>query len=550
MRFTTLLTLVTIGTALSSAALAEDLFVPSPEHPTIQAALDSAMDGDTIVLRAGTLTGPGNWNLVMPAIRLTFRGETGDARDVRWRGSFDPATDIARAMSIESAASSGTRFEDLTIEGFRSQGGGAFRVRGVDLAFEGCIIEDNRGAAVDCFEGERGGAFEVIGGSVRFIDCLISRNGTTSIVCDDVGAACSGGAIEAIDATLFFERCRIEGNAASPGDGASPGAGGAISSTGHVEMIDTVVNGNTVSGSVARGGAISAGTVLAIGCRFQNNRAPSLNGTAIGGAIHAGRATIINSTFTTNRVGSENTSFAAGGAIDADELTMVNVLAVTNIARATIGVEGGGVRTTTGHFTNTTLLDNRIISAPEGSGLAIYSDGGTITIRNSIIDNGPGWFDGSSDVTAVWSCIVGGFPGEGNIDADPMLDRAFVPMPGSPVIDAANTTLLPPDEFDLDGDGDTSEAISRDVDGRVRVLDDPDSADSGVGSPVVDMGSSEVVPPCAVDLDRDGAPTILDFLAFQNLFAAGDLRADFDGDGSLTLFDFLAFQNAFDAGCP
>ena len=54
---------------------------------------------------------------------------------------------------------------------------------------------------------------------------------------------------------------------------------------------------------------------------------------------------------------------------------------------------------------------------------------------------------------------------------------------------------------------------------------------------------------CRVDLDGDGQLTIFDFLAFQNLFDAGDLTADFDGDGSLTIFDFLAFQNEFDLGC-
>lgn len=54
---------------------------------------------------------------------------------------------------------------------------------------------------------------------------------------------------------------------------------------------------------------------------------------------------------------------------------------------------------------------------------------------------------------------------------------------------------------------------------------------------------------CRVDLDGDDALTVFDFLAFQNLFAAGDLRADFTGDGALDFFDFLAFQNAFDLGC-
>lgn len=54
---------------------------------------------------------------------------------------------------------------------------------------------------------------------------------------------------------------------------------------------------------------------------------------------------------------------------------------------------------------------------------------------------------------------------------------------------------------------------------------------------------------CRVDLDGSGDVDLFDFLAFQNLFDAGDLAADFDGDGDLTIFDFLAFQNEFDIGC-
>ncbi|MFG0286103.1 MAG: GC-type dockerin domain-anchored protein [Phycisphaerales bacterium JB039] len=55
---------------------------------------------------------------------------------------------------------------------------------------------------------------------------------------------------------------------------------------------------------------------------------------------------------------------------------------------------------------------------------------------------------------------------------------------------------------------------------------------------------------CQADLDDDDALTLFDFLAFQNLFAAGDLKADFAFDGRLDLFDFLEFQNQFDIGCP
>ncbi len=54
---------------------------------------------------------------------------------------------------------------------------------------------------------------------------------------------------------------------------------------------------------------------------------------------------------------------------------------------------------------------------------------------------------------------------------------------------------------------------------------------------------------CRADLDGDGELSFFDFLAFQNLFAAGELRADFTGDGVLDFFDFLTFQNEFAAGC-
>ncbi|MEQ9094749.1 MAG: integrin alpha [Phycisphaerales bacterium] len=70
---------------------------------------------------------------------------------------------------------------------------------------------------------------------------------------------------------------------------------------------------------------------------------------------------------------------------------------------------------------------------------------------------------------------------------------------------------------------------------------------SGAGSVALVFGRT--VRTCRVDIDRDGDLTIFDFLAFQNLFDAGDARADFDADGQLTIFDFLAFQNAFDDGC-
>ncbi|MFI4916103.1 MAG: GC-type dockerin domain-anchored protein [Phycisphaerales bacterium JB060] len=54
---------------------------------------------------------------------------------------------------------------------------------------------------------------------------------------------------------------------------------------------------------------------------------------------------------------------------------------------------------------------------------------------------------------------------------------------------------------------------------------------------------------CKADLDGDGDLTIFDFLEFQTLFDARDVRADVFYDGRFDIFDFLAFFNQFDAGC-
>ncbi|MFG0282861.1 MAG: GC-type dockerin domain-anchored protein [Phycisphaerales bacterium JB039] len=88
------------------------------------------------------------------------------------------------------------------------------------------------------------------------------------------------------------------------------------------------------------------------------------------------------------------------------------------------------------------------------------------------------------------------------------------------------------------------------TDGRQLVVSAKDDTSGGVpgaGSAIVYDLDCLI---CRPDLDGDGELTFFDFLAFGNLFAAGDMRADFDGSGDLDLFDFLAFQTAFDAGCP
>ncbi|MCH8149259.1 MAG: hypothetical protein IH987_14960 [Planctomycetes bacterium] len=98
-----------------------------------------------------------------------------------------------------------------------------------------------------------------------------------------------------------------------------------------------------------------------------------------------------------------------------------------------------------------------------------------------------------------WSCIqglTGALGGVGNIDLDPQfVDAANDDLrlqAGSPCIDAADNTAVPPDQFDLDGDLDMNEPLPIDLDGSPRFSDDPATPDTGNGiPPIVDMGAFE-----------------------------------------------------------
>ena len=103
------------------------------------------------------------------------------------------------------------------------------------------------------------------------------------------------------------------------------------------------------------------------------------------------------------------------------------------------------------------------------------------TVTNCLIwGNGDDLHEFEGSIT--YSCTSGVYSGEGNISSDPLFlepeNGNYHISPGSPCIDAANGTVAP----DLDIEGDAR-------------LDDPDTPNSGIGSPpYADIGADEWTP--------------------------------------------------------
>jgi hypothetical protein len=147
-------------------------------------------------------------------------------------------------------------------------------------------------------------------------------------------------------------------------------------------------------------------------------------------------------------------------------------------------------------------------------------------------------------------CCVQGWTGSlggvGNIGDDPLFvdadgsddisgteDDDLRLLPGSPCIDAADNDAVPPDTADLDGDGDTTEGTPLDLGGNSRFVDDPDTLDTGSGTPpLVDMGAYEF----GTDCNHNGVIDALDIAGGTSQDCdenevPDECEADADGDG-------------------
>ena len=218
-----------------------------------------------------------------------------------------------------------------------------------------------------------------------------------------------------------------------------------------------------------------------------------------------------------------NTSNIGGGLfISGGSVTLINNMITQNISSS----EGGGIGFSGGSsvITNCTIAENNALN---GGGLSA-ADFADVNVINGICWNNAGsevYEDEGSEITMSYSCVKGGYEGEGNIDDNPLFvgGRDYHLKAGSPCIDAGATIGAP----------------DKDIDGDERPYGDG-----------YDMGADEWVrTPCDGDINGDGEITPQDALcAFQTYLGicptscdipCEDVCCDVTQDGECTPADAL-----------
>lgn len=367
--------------------------------------------------------------------------------------------------------------------------------------FGGAIFAWCKLTVVDClFDGNvanSGGAmyFGTDTGGCTVTRCRFLRNRATFLY---GGAMCIHNCSGPLLASII--ECVFEGNI-------TKAEGGAImcynDATLHIR--DCTFNNNTCTElTVSGGGAIMhKGTLLTLtNCSFSGNSA--FRGGALNNMSLAAR--IANCRFHGNHARDEGSAVSNRGS----SAKYLNCVMSGNTGDAGVGAFVGD---STVDFFNCTLGGNQT-DGPDGAAITIKQETGTsaVHIANSILWGNTGTETSGQDaqirvvdgtLSVEWSCVegwTGALGGPGNTGADPLFspDGLFTYLlPASPCIDGGSNTALPADFNDLDGDGNTLEAVPVDIDSSPRLTNMPTAPDTGQGSPaIVDMGAVEYIEDC------------------------------------------------------
>jgi len=446
---------------------------------TIQAGIDATVDGwdYTVLVANGTYTGAGNKDLDLRGREITLQSEHGP------ESTIIDCEDSGRGFYFRFLETANTVVSGFTIcNGSVSANGGGVYVRWTSSpTIIDCVIRDNRAV-------EGGGLF--LGGkSPRITNCIVTGNSASA---RGGGLCCQGTEFTSSDAIITH--CVVRNNLAGWG------GGGIYSVTVHYKRSnDVIVTGSTISGNMAgeRGGGIgvNSGFLTITECTIEDNSATEDGGGVscegaltmcqsvvagnssqrYGGGVNCYWEIIRDCTIANNTARYcgggiacsygkgeitgctiANNTADCGGGIWAEwqyaQLSVSTCIIVRNTARRLGGgayCEGFDSKTT---FTNCTFAAN--VAKTKGGSIAARSS--DLRLTNSILwGNSPQalYHDASSRLEVKYCDVEGGWPGNGNLDADPLfVDAAagdYRIVLGSPCVDAGTSDGAP--ALDIEG---------------------------------------------------------------------------------------------------
>jgi len=351
--FLWILALAACSIAGATTAGATTILVPSGQ-PTIQAGIDAAAPGDTVLVAPGVYSGPGNRNLTWSGRDLVLLSEQGAAAtviDVALGHADEPGRgfdllQVGAASTISGFTVRGGDARNLSLNG---RGGGALLVVSAPT-FRDCIFRENRAQS-----GANGG-----GGAVALISSSARFENTSFL--DNVveGLSSVGGAVVCVaPSTPVFLQCRFEGNSVNTPGGPLSSSGGAFFAWDYaaplLEQCTFFANSSDTEAAGFFSGFYSQPTLRQ--CVFEAN-----SGRLGGGGLIAGTALVEDCDFIAN------TATFGGGGLEIES----GVILVTRcrFLGNTAVVEGGGVRVTesTPELRECVFAGN---TAPEGGGLYV-----------------------------------------------------------------------------------------------------------------------------------------------------------------------------------
>ena len=409
--------LLAASLALAAGALAATIRVPG-DQPTIQAGIDAAAEGDTVLVAPGTYSGPGNKSINFRGIDRTLVSEAGP------RNTVISPTGRGRGFRFKNGETRAALVRGFTVSDARPilGGGGAICCEHSSPTIMNCILTRNGGEY-------SGGGIYCDSASPIIANCIISHND---------GEVGGGGISCGIGSSPIILNCEISENIAIM-------YGGGLSCHRGCEATieNCIVTGNTAASG---GGLYCSGANPTItNCTISDNRAPnSVPPSGHGGGLNCDDSspTMTNCTVSRNRANISGGGLWCGFS---SSPRLTNCIINGNSADYAAGLRCGR---------SSPALANCVLS---GNMASSYAGGGISTFLSSypVLTNCILWGDTPDEVynepsnpgdpTLTYCNVLGGWSGQGNINAPPLFRyiRGFdyVLGPNSSCIDAGDPTI-------------------------------------------------------------------------------------------------------------